>query len=143
MLFEEILGKMFLMNSGELAMEYNKVLISGNLTEDVKLSYLPNQTSVATFDVAANRTWRNKDGEKQQEVCFIQCVAFGKLGDNINQYFGKGKPIFLEGTLKQDTWKDKDTGQKKSKHKVLVQSFQFIPTGEKRQTETEDSEIPF
>jgi len=124
-------------------MEYNKVLISGNLTEDVKLSYLPNQTSVATFDVAANRTWRNKDGEKQQEVCFIQCVAFGKLGDNINQYFGKGKPIFLEGTLKQDTWKDKDTGQKKSKHKVLVQSFQFIPTGEKRQTETEDSEIPF
>jgi len=130
-------------------MNFNKIMLMGNLTRDPQLSYLPSQTAIADFGMAVNRKWTGKDGAKNEDACFIDCQAFGKLGENINKYFSKGKPIFIEGRLKLDSWTAQD-GTKHSKHKVVVESFQFIGSPQKdsapKQAQDEvriEDDIPF
>jgi single-strand DNA-binding protein len=97
------------------------------LTRDPQLKYLPTtNTAVAEFGIAVNRKWKAPTGEDREEVCFVDCSAFGKTGELINQYFQKGKPIFVEGRLKLDQWEDKQGGGKRSKLSVVVENFQFI-----------------
>ncbi len=105
---------------------YNKVLLLGNLTRDPQLSYTPNQTAVVDFGVATNRRWTGQDGSQREETCFVDCRAFGRTAENINKFFSKGKPIFLEGRLTFDSWTAQD-GSKKSKLRVTVENFQFLP----------------
>jgi single-strand DNA-binding protein len=105
---------------------FNKVLLMGNLTRDPQLKYLPSQTAVAEFGIACNRKFKSAQGEDREEVTFVDCSAFGKTGELINQYFTKGKPIFIEGRLKYDSWEDKQGGGKRSKMTVIVENFQFI-----------------
>ena len=105
---------------------FNKVLLMGNLTRDPQLSYTPNQTAVVDFGIATNRRWTGQDGTQHDETCFVDCRAFGRIAENINKYFKKGKPIFLEGRLTFDSWTAQD-GSKKSKLKVTVENFQFLP----------------
>jgi single-strand DNA-binding protein len=105
---------------------YNKVLLMGNLTRDPQLKYLPSQMAVVEFGIAVNRKYRTQSGEDREEVNFIDCTAWGKTGEVINQYFQKGKPIFIEGRLKYDSWEDKQGGGKRSKLTVVVDNFQFI-----------------
>ncbi len=105
---------------------FNKVLLMGNLTRDPQLKYLPSQTAVAEFGVACNRKFKSATGEDREEVTFVDCAAFGKTGEVINQYFTKGKPIFIEGRLKYDQWEDKQGGGKRSKMSVVVENFQFV-----------------
>jgi single-strand DNA-binding protein len=104
---------------------FNKVLLMGNLTRDPQLSYLPSQTPVVDFGIAVNRKWTSKEGESKEEVCFVDCRAFGRLAENINKYMRKGRPLFVEGRLVYDTWTAQD-GSKRSKHRVHVDNFQFI-----------------
>jgi single-strand DNA-binding protein len=98
----------------------------GNLTRDPQLKYLPSQTPVAEFGVACNRRFKSAQGEDREEVTFVDCTAFGKQAELINQYFNKGKPIFIEGRLKYDTWEDKQGGGKRSKLSVVIENFQFV-----------------
>src|ERR1700729_1931486 len=105
---------------------FNKVMLMGNLTRDPQLKYLPSQTAVAEFGIACNRKFRTAQGEDREEVTFVDVSAFGKTGELINQYFTKGKPIFIEGRLKYDQWEDKQGGGKRSKLTVVVENFQFI-----------------
>jgi len=105
---------------------YNKVLLLGNLTRDPQLSYTPNQTAVVDFGVATNRRWTGQDGSQREETCFVDCRAFGRTAENINKFFSKGKPIFLEGRLTFESWTAQD-GSKKSKLRVTVENFQFLP----------------
>src|SRR5689334_976456 len=105
---------------------FNKVILMGNLTRDPQLKYLPSQTAVAEFGLACNRKFRTQQGEDREEVTFVDCTAFGRTGEVINQYFTKGKPIFIEGRLKYDQWEDKQGGGKRSKLGVIVENFQFI-----------------
>jgi single-strand DNA-binding protein len=105
---------------------FNKVLLMGNLTRDPQLKYLPSQTAVAEFGIACNRRFKSAQGEDREEVTFVDCAAFGKTGEVINQYFTKGKPIFIEGRLKLDQWEDKQGGGKRSKMSVVVENFQFV-----------------
>ncbi len=105
---------------------FNQVILMGNLTRDPVLKYLPSQTAVAEFGIAANRKFRTQSGEDREEVLFVDCSAFGKTGELINQYFTKGKPIFIQGRLKYDSWEDKQGGGKRSKLSVQVENFQFI-----------------
>jgi len=105
---------------------FNKVLLMGNLTRDPQLSYTPNQTAVVDFGLATNRRWTGQDGTQHDETCFVDCRAFGRMAENINKYFKKGKPIFLEGRLTFDSWTGQD-GQKRSRHRVTVENFQFLP----------------
>ncbi len=112
---------------------YNKVILVGNLTRDPQMSYLPSQTPVVEVGLAVNRKWRSQDGQQREETCFIDCRAFGKQAETINQYMSKGQPILIEGRLVFDQWEGKD-GAKHSKHRVIVEKFQFLgsPTGQRR-----------
>jgi single-strand DNA-binding protein len=105
---------------------FNKVFLMGNLTRDPQLKYLPNQTAVVEFGIACNRRWKGPNGEDREEVTFVDCASFGKQAEVINQYFQKGKPIFIEGRLKFDSWEDKQGGGKRSKLSVVIEAFQFI-----------------
>ena len=105
---------------------YNRVILAGNLTRDPQLKYLPNQTAVVEFAIAVSRKWRTPEGTEREEVCFVDCAAFGKQGEAINQYCTKGKPLLVEGRLKFDQWEDKQGGGKRSKHSVVVENFTLL-----------------
>ena len=105
---------------------YNKIILVGNLTRDPQMRYLPSQMAVTDFGLAVNHKFKTKTGEDREEVLFIDCSAFGKAGEIINQYCQKGKQILVEGRLKYDTWEDKQGGGKRSKHSVVVDNFQFL-----------------
>ncbi len=104
----------------------NKVLLIGNLTRDVELTATPSGMQVAKLGLAVNRRWTGNDGERKEETTFIDCEAWGKTGENIAKFFNKGRPIFIEGRLKLDTWQDKESGQNRSKMKVVVEAFEFV-----------------
>lgn len=108
---------------------FNKVILMGNLTRDPQLKYLPSNMAVCEFGLAVNHRWRDRDGNQREEVCFVDLSAFGRQAEVINQYMSKGKPILIEGRLKYDTWTGQD-GQKRSKHSVVVDTFQFVGSRE-------------
>lgn len=107
---------------------YNKVILVGNLTRDPQMSYLPSQTPVTELGLAVNRRWRGQDGQQREEVCFVDCRAYGRSAETLNQYMKKGNPILIEGRLQFDQWEGKD-GQRRSKHRVIVERFQFLGGG--------------
>lgn len=106
---------------------FNRVILLGNLTRDPVLRYLPNQTPVVDFGLAVNHKFKTAAGEAREEVMFIDCSAFGKQAELINQYCQKGQMLLVEGRLKLDTWEDKQGGGKRSKHKIAVDNMQFMP----------------
>jgi len=103
---------------------YNKVIMVGNLTRDPQLSALPSGTNVCEFGLAVNRKWK-ADGKDGEDVCFIDCRLYGKQAETFNQYMAKGREVLVEGRLQLDVWEGKD-GQKRSKHRINVQSFTFM-----------------
>lgn len=103
----------------------NKVILCGNITRDIELKNTAS-SSVAQIGLAMNRKWTTPEGEKREEVCFIDCEAWGKTAENIAKFFSKGKKILIEGRLKLDQWEDKESGQKRSKVKVVIESFHFV-----------------
>ncbi|MFO0973121.1 MAG: single-stranded DNA-binding protein [Phycisphaerae bacterium] len=104
---------------------YNKVILAGNLTRDPQLSYLPSGTAVCEFGLAMNRKWKGQDGQLKEETCFVDCRAFGRGGETINQYMTKGQPILVDGHLRFEQWESKE-GQKRSRLSVVVDNFQFL-----------------
>jgi single-strand DNA-binding protein len=131
----------------------NKVFLGGRLTRNPELRYTPGGTGVAAFGIAVNRKWKAKDGSAQEEVTFLDCEAWGKTAEIITEHFTKGRPIFIEGRLKLDSWESKQ-GEKRSKVKVVADSFQFVgkaePAAEKAPPQEApeydpnvDDEIPF
>ena len=104
---------------------YNKVLLMGNLTRDVQLKSTSGGQSVADIAIAVNRKFKTKDGQEREEVTYVDCECWGPRAEVIAKYFSKGKPIFIEGRLKLDSWEDKD-GQKRSKMRVMIEDFQFV-----------------
>ena len=105
---------------------FNKVILAGNLTRDPELRYPPKGTAVARLGMAINRTWKNEAGETQTETTFVDIDAFGRQAEVIGQYMKKGRPFLVEGRLKLDQWEDKNTHQKQSKLKVVLEGFSFI-----------------
>ena len=106
----------------------NKVLMIGNLTRDPQLTYLPSQTPVVEFGLATNHKWTDKaSGEQREETCFVDCRCYGRRAETLNKYVRKGQPLFIEGRLQLDTWTSQE-GQRRSKHRVWVESFQFLGT---------------
>jgi len=105
---------------------FNKVILAGNLTRDPELRYTPKGTAIAKIGMAINRTWKNETGETKEEVTFVDVDAFGRQAEVIAQYMKKGRPLLVEGRLKLDQWEDKNTHQKQSKLKVVLEGFSFI-----------------
>lgn len=107
---------------------FNRVILVGNLTRDPQLSYTPSNTPVCEFGLATNRKWKDRDGNMKEDVCFVDITAYGKQGETINQYMGKGQPMLVEGRLRYSQWTNKE-GQKRNKLDVIVESFTFLGGG--------------
>jgi len=107
---------------------FNKVILAGNLTRDPELRYTPKGMAIASFGLAINRRWKSETGEAKEEVTFVDVDAFGRQAEVVAQYMKKGRPFLVEGRLKLDQWEDKNTHQKQSKLKVVLEGFSFIDT---------------
>lgn len=107
-------------------MNYNKVIIGGRLSRDPELRYTPKGTAIAKIGLAINRSWKGDDGQKREEVTFVDVDAFGRTAELAGQYLKKGRGALIEGRLKLDQWDDKDTGKKRQRLGVVAESIQFI-----------------
>ena len=105
---------------------FNKVILVGNLTRDPELRYTPSGKAIAKVGMAVNRTWTSESGEKKEEVTFVDVDIFGRTAENVSQYMRKGSSMLIDGRLRLDQWDDKQTGQKRSRLGVVLESFSFI-----------------
>lgn len=118
---------------------YNRVIMMGNLTRDPQLSYLASQTPVTEFGLATSRKWKSQGGDEREDICFIDCRVYGNLAETISKHFQKGRSILVEGNLTFDQWETPE-GQKRSKHRILVERFTFINDGQKHTPKKADPE---
>ncbi len=116
----------------------NQVTLIGTLTKDPEAKYTPKGTCVVDFSIAINRTWKTEGGEKRDEVTFVEINAFGRVAEIISEWTKKGHQIAIVGRLKQDTWDDKQTGQKRSKMKVVVETMQLLNQRSKKDDDDGD-----
>lgn len=104
-------------------MDYNKSIIVGNLTRDPDLRKMPSGDSVCNIAVATNRMWKDKSGEKQQEVEYHNVVIFGKMAEVTAQYMTKGSEVLVEGRLKTSSWET--DGVKKYRTEIIAENVRF------------------
>ena len=140
----------------------NKVLLLGNVTRDPEVRYTPKGSAVCDLGVAVNRAYTTDSGEKREEVTFVDVTLWGRTAEVASEYLKKGRPVFVEGRLQMDTWDDKQTGQKRTRLRVVADNMQLLggrppggaeTPGESRQTsaspkksapsEPDEDEIPF
>jgi single-strand DNA-binding protein len=107
----------------------NKVLLMGNLTRDPELRVTPKGTPICQFSLAINRQFKMDSGESREEVIYVDVEAWGKQGETIAKYCTKGRPLYVEGRLRLDQWEDKNTKEKRSRMKVVLEQFQFLGDG--------------
>lgn len=113
-----------------MALNYNKVIIAGNLTRDPEVRFLANERAVCNLGLAVNRKYKGGDGEMREETTFVDVEAWGRTAELCGQYLTKGRGALIEGRLKLDTW-ETDAGEKRSKLKVLADSVQFLGGGDR------------
>ena len=105
---------------------YNKVILMGNLTRDPEVKFLASGTAVANFGLAMNESYTDRQsGEQKESACFVDVEAWGRQAEIVGEYFSKGRPILVEGSLKYDSWEAED-GTKRNRLKVRLQRFQFV-----------------
>ena len=139
----------------------NKVLLLGNVTRDPEIRYTPKGIAVCDLGVAVNRAYTTDSGEKREEVTFVDVTLWGRTAEVASEYLKKGRPVFVEGRLQMDTWDDKQTGQKRTRLRVVAENMQLLggrpqggaEVGESRQpsappkksatAEPDEDEIPF
>jgi len=107
----------------------NKVMLLGNLTRDPEIRYTPKGTAVTDLGMAINRIRTGDNGERIEEVTYVDVTLWGRQAELAGQYLGKGRPVFIEGRLQLDQWDDKQSGQKRSRLRVVVENMQFLPGG--------------
>src|SRR6476619_6892350 len=104
----------------------NKVLLMGNLTRDPEVRYTPKGTAVTELGIAVNRIYTGEDGEKREEVTFVDVTVWGRTAENVGEYLRRGRPVFIEGRWQRDSWEDKHSGQKRYKLRVVADNVQFL-----------------
>lgn len=110
---------------------YNLVVLLGNVTRDIQVKYTPGGTAVCEVGLAVNRTWFDKQSNsKKEEVTFVDITLWGRTAEIAGEYLKRGSPCLIEGRLTLDQWDDKESGQKRSKLKVVGESLQLL--GSKR-----------
>ena len=117
---------------------YNRSILVGNLTKDPETKFLPSGQAVCNMSIAVNERW-TKDGEKKEYVSFFDIVAWGKLAELCAQYLKKGRPVLVEGKLRQERWEKE--GSKRSKVVITAENVQFLGGREEEKEEKED--LPF
>jgi single-strand DNA-binding protein len=108
----------------------NRVHLIGNLTRDVELRHTPKGTAVAELGLAINRVWTDEQNVKREETTFVDVTLWGRTAEVSHQFLHKGSPVFIEGRLQLDTWDDKQTGQKRSKLRVVGEHMQLLGSKE-------------
>ena len=103
---------------------FNKVILVGNLSRDIEMRYSQSGVAIANTAIATSRKF-TVNGEKKEEVCFVDITFFSRSAEVANQYLGKGSKILVEGRLNFEQWVDKD-GQKRSKHSVIVETMKML-----------------
>src|SRR5580698_1786262 len=104
----------------------NKVMLMGNLTRDPEVRYTPKGTAVAELGLAINRVYTGDNNEKREETTFVDVTLWGRTAEIAGEFLKKGRTVFIEGRLQLDSWDDKQTGQKRSKLKVVGEGLQLI-----------------
>lgn len=104
----------------------NKVFLIGNLTRNPELRVTPKGTAICSFSLAVNRTYRDEGGNAREEVTYVDIEAWGKQAELCSKYLAKGSPCMVEGRLRLDSWEDKQSGNKRSKLKVVLDNVQFL-----------------
>ncbi len=144
---------------------FNKVILLGNLTRDPEVRYTPKGSAVCDLGIAVNRNYTTDSGERREEVTFVDVVLWARLAEIAGEYLKKGRQVFIEGRLQMDTWDDKQTGQKRTRLRVVGETMQLLggrpsgaaaageTAGESRQTgappkpsppaQPDEDEIPF
>ncbi len=117
---------------------FNQIILMGNISRTPQLKYLESQTAVVNFAIASNRTWKDGEGVKHETVVFIDCFMYGKRAEALSKHFKKGDPIHICGSLILDQWKKGDTNY--YRHKVKVESWQFIASKAKGGTSDDNNE---
>jgi len=104
----------------------NKVMLIGNVTRDPEVKFTPKGTAVAEVGLAINRVYTPEGGERREETTFVDITFWGRQAEIVGEYAKKGKPIYVEGRLQLDTWDDKQSGQKRSKLRVVGEALQLL-----------------
>jgi single-strand DNA-binding protein len=106
---------------------YNKVILMGNLTRDPQVRYTPSGAAVAEIGLALNRYWTDKQtNSRREETTFVEVTLWSRDAEVAGEYLAKGRSVLIEGRLQLDTWDDKQTGQKRSKLRVVAERMQMI-----------------
>lgn len=109
---------------------FNKVIVMGNLTRDPQVRHTPGGAAVADIGLAVNRTWFDKQtNSKKEEVTFVDVTLWGRTAEVAGEYLTKGRPVLIEGRLQMDTWQDKESGQNRSKLKVVCENMTMLQSG--------------
>ena len=105
---------------------FNRVILIGNLTRDPELRYIPSGTAVTELGLAVNDRRKAANGEWVEETTFIDVTLWGRTAEVATEYLNKGSPVLIEGRLKLDSWQDKNTGDKRSKLRVVGERMQML-----------------
>lgn len=109
-----------------MASSFNRVILLGNLTRDPEVRYTPKGSAVCDLGLAVNRQYSTEGGEKREEVTFVDVVLWARLAEIAGEYLKKGRPVLIEGRLQLDSWDDKQSGQKRTKLRVVGETMQLI-----------------
>jgi len=104
----------------------NKVILIGNVTRDPEVKFTPKGSAVTDIGLAINRNYTLDNGEKREETTFVDVELWGRLAEIAGEYAKKGRPIYIEGRLRMDSWEDKASGQKRSRLKVVGENLQLL-----------------
>ncbi|MBQ2380443.1 MAG: single-stranded DNA-binding protein [Akkermansia sp.] len=105
----------------------NKVMLIGNLTADPEVRQTPRGNSLTELRLAVNRVSSGpNEGERREETTFLDVTCWGRTGEVAAQYLSKGRPVFIEGRLQMDTWEDKQTGQRRSRIRIIAENLQLL-----------------
>lgn len=118
----------------------NRVMLLGNLTRDPEIRQTNKGQSVGDLSIAVNRSWSGEDNQRHEEVTFVDITVWGRNAENAEKYLKKGRSIFVEGRLQLDTWEDKETGQKRSRMRVVAERLQFMNDGASDKRHSSSSE---
>jgi len=108
----------------------NKVILIGNCTRDPEVRYTPKGTAVADIGMAMNRYFSSDGGERREETTFVDVTLWGRQAEVAGEYLKKGRPVYIEGRLQMDSWDDKNTGQKRTKLKIVGEQMQLLGSRE-------------
>lgn len=104
----------------------NKVILIGNVTRDPEVKFTSKGSAVTDIGLAINRNYTLDNGEKREETTFVDVELWGRLAEIAGEYAKKGRPVYIEGRLRMDTWEDKASGQKRSRMKVVGENLQLL-----------------